>query len=200
MFTADLPTLFQGLGDRDTDSAASPAASFEPIDPANTKLEMLRLTREIASLDWIAQDHPHNTAHQPPTRTVGPLKIGIRWQGNLDLDLYARADPRAERLYFEQPRAAEGYYYKDHRTSPDREYEFVEFTRPVDLHAVEAAVSFYQGSAPGGAEGEVRLEFDGRIYSGRFRIEADHGNQGREGAGQAPFWTRLDVPQVLGLR
>jgi hypothetical protein len=128
------------------------------------------------------------------------MKIGIRWKGNIDLDLYARPRPGAERLYFEKVRSAVGYYFKDHRSSPEREYEFIEFERPVDISEVQTEINFFEGNAPGGPEGEIRIEFEGRIYSGHFRIPADHGNEGREGNRQNSFWSPIDVPSILGIK
>src|SRR5207245_3381732 len=98
-----------------------------------------------------------------------------------DLDLYATPRPGAETLYFEHVRSPEGYYYKDHRSSPGREYEFIEFESPVDVREVEAFVNFYKGSCPGGARGEVRIEFDGRIYGLQFFITAENGILGHAG-------------------
>src|SRR5436190_1069484 len=83
-----------------------------------------------------------------------------------------------------------GYYYKDHRSSPGKEYEFIEFESPVDIREVEAFVNFYKGSCPGGPRGEVRIEFDGRIYSAPFSIPAEEGNLGRAGRSQSAVWTR----------
>jgi hypothetical protein len=53
---------------------------------------------------------------------------------------------------------------------------------------------------PGGPGGEIRIEFDGKIYSDRFQLAAERGNEGREGREQGRFWTRIDVPGVLKLR
>ncbi len=201
----DLPTVFQ-LVKRDFDDSdaganrARTGPAPEP-DPTRTKVEMLRVTREVGVTDWIAGDAVTRPAAGPPAGTTGPLKIGIRWQGKLDFDLYARSKPGATRLYFEQTRAPEGYYYKDHRASPDREYEFIEFVEPVDVRQVEAEINLYDGTAPaGGADGEVRLEYEGRIHAGRFQLPARQGNRGREGAGQGAYWHRLDLPGILGLR
>ena len=127
------------------------------------------------------------------------MKIGIRWKGDIDLDLYAAANRDAETLFFEHTRAAEGYYFKDHRSSPDREYEFIEFESPVDVYRVQADVNYYKGDLPDGPGGEVRIEFEGRIYSGHFSIEAAHGNKGRAGSSQARYWAHIDVPAILGL-
>jgi hypothetical protein len=67
------------------------------------------------------------------------------------------------------------------------------------VYAVEAMVNFYQGQAPGGTVGEVRVEFEDKIYTGTFRIPAAEGNQGRLDAAQAQYWTRLDIPRLLHL-
>jgi hypothetical protein len=193
-FTGDLTTLFN--------AARSGEVSHRPnfqIDASQRKLEMLRITRDIGVADWITQETISNAGLKPPTSLTGPMKIGIRWKGNIDLDIYARPRPGAEQLYFEKVRSPDGYYFKDHRTSPEREYEFIEFERPVNALQVEASVNFFEGRAPGGAEGEVRIEFEGRIYSSRFRIPADHGNEGREGSKQKEFWSVLNVPKILGL-
>ena len=196
--SADLPTVFQAARVRTPPEEAGTRTA--PIDPDQDKIEMLRISRDVGAVEWLTRDRPDNLAQQPPTATVGRMKIGIRWQGDLDLDLYARPQPGSERLYFEHTRSPEGYYYKDHRSSPDREYEFIEFQQPVDVWKAEAAVNFYEGAIPGGPVGEVRIEFDGRIYTGRFRLEAANGNRGREGGGQSPWWSRLDIPQILKLR
>jgi hypothetical protein len=194
-FSGDLPTVFKAarLGQDSLGTTGRYA-----LDRGQTKVEMLRITRDVAIADWIMRENIPNAAVNPPTTANGPMKIGIRWKGNIDLDLYARPRPGAERLYFEKARSAEGYYFKDHRSSPEREYEFIEFERPVNISEVETEINFYEGKAPGGAEGEIRVEFGGRIYSGRFRIPADHGNEGREGSRQNSFWSVVDVASILG--
>lgn len=192
-FCGDLPTLFAAAK---TD--ATRPARFE-IDRKQTKVEMLRISRDLAAADWITRDTLSNPRPAPPNKTVGPMKIGIRWKGDIDLDLYASPTRDGETLSFEHTRIAEGYYFKDHRHSPEREFEFIEFEAPVDVWRVDANINFYQGDADGKASGEIRIEFDGKIYSSRFMLAANHGNKGRTGTRQADFWTRIDVPGVLGL-
>src|SRR4029077_2998711 len=138
-------------------------------------------------------------APKPPHTMVGPVQIGIRWTDNIDLDLYATPRHGADTLFFQHTRSTEGYYYKDHRASPGREYEFIEFESPVDIREVEAFVNFYKGSCSSGPRGEVRIEFDGKIYSGRFAIPASEGNRGRAGDTQQDFWTRIPVQEILKL-
>ncbi|HTH48375.1 MAG TPA: hypothetical protein VMB21_12760 [Candidatus Limnocylindria bacterium] len=198
-FCGDLPTVFDAVRPGAVQVAETRGQRFE-LDPTQTKLEMLRITRDVGVADWITRDTVHNAAQRAPSVTVGPMKIGIRWQGNLDLDLYATPSRDAEMLFFEHTRSPEGYYFKDHRSSPQREYEFIEFEAPVDVEQVDARINFFKGEAPDGVGGEVRVEFDGRIYTGHFTLDATHGNEGRTGSHQKPYWVRLDLPAILRLR
>jgi len=199
-FSADLPTVFtavtRGAGSGET---GAPDFRSEGLD---SKVEMVRITRDAGVSDWITRELLSGTRPPPPRVRRGPMKIGIRWRGDLDLDLYARPKDGSETLYFEHMRSPEGYYFKDHRSSPDREYEFIEFESPVDVEAVTARINHFAGDSrsPRGPHGEVRIEFDGRIYSDDFQLASRRGNEGREGRGQAPYWTEIDVPAILGLR
>jgi hypothetical protein len=194
-FCGDLATLFDAAKNNSVARTTVVA-----IDPAQTKLEMLRITRDVGAADWITRDALSGPRPAPPTNNIGPMKIGIRWKGDIDLDLYASASQDAQTLFFEHTRAAEGYYFKDHRSSPDREYEFIEFESPVDVYRVQAEINFYKGQASNGAAGELRIEFEGKIYSTPFAITATHGNKGRAGSSQTKYWAHIDVPAVLGLR
>jgi hypothetical protein len=195
-FCGDLATLFNAAR---TPTLAARENNFT-LDRAQTKIEMLRISRDVGAADWITRDVLSGPRPAPPTKTIGPMKIGIRWKGDIDLDLYAAASADSETLFFEHTRVAEGYYFKDHRSSPEREYEFIEFERPVDVNRVQADINFYKGSLPTGPNGEIRIEFEGRIYSGKFQIEAAHGNKGRAGSSQTTYWAHIDVPSILGLR
>ena len=196
-FSGDIATAFKNAR-----QFAGPVATLQvssALDPEQTKVEMFRITRDVSSRDWITRDDI-SPAVRPPSTTVGPMKIGIRWQGDWDLDLYSSAKPGAQTLFFQHTRCPEGYYYKDHRSSPGREYEFIEFTNPVDINEVEAMVNFYAGAASDGAAGEVRIEFDDKIYSGTFRIPGTEGNKGRLNPSQVQYWATLDIPGLLHVR
>jgi hypothetical protein len=197
-FCGDLPTVFSAWAARAPASEAR--QQRHPLAPEDTRIEMLRLTREVGATDWITREVLPRVQHAPPTSTVGVMKIGIRWQGDIDLDLYAQPHRQAEPLFFEHVRSPEGYYFKDHRSSPDREYEFIEFESPVDVWKVDARINFYEGRAPGGPSGEVRIEFEGKIFTGAFQLEADQGNRGRSGRDQHRFWSAIDIPAILKLR
>lgn len=45
--------------------------------------------------------------------------------------------------------------------------------------------------------GEIRIEFNNRIYSSSFELNARHGNHGMEGPGQEDFWYAIDIPGIL---
>lgn len=193
--SGDLPTAIQAF----RESPVHPPVSSKrwALDTDQAKVEMLRITRDVPTTDWLTGDLPSAGVSPAPATMVGPMRIGIRWSQNIDLDLYATPHSGAETLFFQHPHSPDGYYYKDHRSSPGREWEFVEFTDPVDARQVEACVNFYKGTAPGGPHGEVRIEFDGRIYSAPFAIEAAEGNRGRSGRNQQDFWTRIPIQHIL---
>ncbi|HUD47720.1 MAG TPA: hypothetical protein VMR33_12875 [Candidatus Baltobacteraceae bacterium] len=194
-FSADLDTA---MGAFSSEAPGRSAASNGWVaDPHQTRLEMVRATRGVNLVDWLTGDALPETSPPPPSRLVGPLKIGIRWKENIDLDLYAAPRRDGETLFFQHPRSPEGFYLKDHRSSPGREYEIIEFESPVDVRDVRAFVNFYGGACPGGPRGEVRIKFLNHIYNGTFAIASSEGNQGRAGPSQAAFWTQISIQQIL---
>jgi hypothetical protein len=70
----------------------------------------------------------------------------------------------------------------------------------VDINEVEAMVNFYAGTARGGPAGEVRIEFDDKIYSGTFRIPGTEGNKGKLDPSQAQCWATLNIQEILHVR
>jgi hypothetical protein len=196
-FSGDLSTVVHAFRHApDIKAATSPRWA---LDPNQAKVEMLRITRDLPQTDWLMNGELSEATPLAPHELVGPMKIGIRWTGAIDLDLYASPGRGGETLFFQHPRSPEGYYYKDHRTSPGREYEFIEFESPVDVREVEAFVNFYQGSCAGGPRGEVRIELAGRIYGAPFSIRSAEGNRGQTGQGQGDFWTRIPLKNILRL-
>ena len=196
-FTGDLATVFEKATTAAQD-LHTPRTECE-IDPESKKPEMIRITRDIGMTDWITSDVPRNLGLRPPSRNTGPMKIGIRWTENIDLDLYAKPRRDRETLFFQNTQSDEGFYFKDHRSSPQNEYEYIEFEQPVNVWEIKASVNFYEGrtEAPGPA-GEIRIEFDNHTYVGRFSIPKQKGNRGD--SDQEEFWAAIDVPRILKLR
>lgn len=192
-FSPDLATVFKAV--RLPRSELHPAPYT--IDQGQTRLAMVRLSRNLSPSDWITRDTLPSVENAAPPTMVGPMKIGIRWRGPIDLDLYAKPRRSGETLFFDHARSPDGYFYKDHRASPDKDYEFIEFETPVDIGEVDAAVNFYAGAVSSPVMGEVRVEFAGRIYGGVFGIAARHGNEGRSGPSQKEYWAELDLRRLL---
>lgn len=195
-FCADLPTVFNAALSPGKDARI--AESSGRRNPTTSKIEMLRIQREVAATDWITRDILINPQLAPPGKKVGFMKIGIRWKGDIDLDLYATPKSGAETLFFQHPRSPEGFYNKDFRSSPEGEYEFIVFETPVNLDSVEARINYYEGRIAS-PTGEIRIEFDGKVYSGKFELSARHGNEGRTGSSQTEYWTRINIRQILKL-
>jgi hypothetical protein len=196
-FSGDLATVVAAFTGQDSARQQSPRYT---LDRVRSKPEMLRIHRDIGVADWITRDIGTDAARGPALTHSGPMKIGIRWSGDIDIDLYARPGDEKETLFFEHTRSPEGHYFRDHRSSPEHEFEFIEFKSDIDAFAVQARVNFYEGEVDEPIEGEARVEFEGRLFSAPFRIEASGGNRGRTGSTESAHWTRIDIPSILGLK
>ena len=144
-FSSDLATAMSAF--TSGTPGASAASNGWVADASQTKPEMVRATRNVELVDWLTGDAP-GTSHAAFAHDRSTMKIGIRWKEDIDLDLYATPRKDAETLFFEHTRSPEGYYFKDHRSSPGREYEYIEFESPVDAREVKSLVNFFGGSCP----------------------------------------------------
>jgi hypothetical protein len=68
-FCGDLSTVFDAL--RGDAASLQARATRYQLDPAQTRIEMLRITREIGVADWITRDTLPGGPQRPPTITVG---------------------------------------------------------------------------------------------------------------------------------
>lgn len=179
-FVADVPTLFRGV----KGNAAPPAHDFKPV--RSDKLEMIIL-RPVEDRQSIFERPVSETA-LPKTKVVRAerVQIGISWQCTLcDLDVYARPMPDAPVLYFGRTVTAHGRYWKDYRNSPQptNGYETIGFDVPLDLRTLAIAVNFFEGEAPQGVSGEIRISVNDSTFAAPFHIPATRGNRG-EGIGE----------------
>ena len=110
------------------------------------------------------------------------VEIGISWKCQCDLDLYSRPIPNAQVLYFGETSSEFGQYWKDYREAPNAAngFETILFKVPLDLRVLLIAINFYDGDAPQGVSGEIRLSVDGQVYASAFQIKAAKGNQGKD--------------------
>jgi len=139
-------------------------------------------------------------SHVRPPTLRGLAKIGIRWACPVDLDIYARGGPSTEFLYYGHTETAEGHFPHDYTQAPDGSaFEYIEFTREIDLSRMEAFVNFYGGTCPAGPSGIVRLWFNNHIYEGQFALAAKGGNHGdgRPDHMTGPYWAQINVKKLL---
>jgi hypothetical protein len=221
-FSGDLPSCFERFEGSVT---AGAAPSFRP-EPGSGGLQMLLakrapverevvaavptpMTPAAAARDEVAAspvapggflDIHAPISHDRPHSTRGLVKIGIRWACPVDLDLYARSSASSDFLYFGHRDTPEGHFPHDYTNAPDGSaFEYVEFTREIDLSTLEAFVNFYGGTCQTGPSGIVRLWFENRVYEGHFALSAKQGNQGdgRDSHMTGSYWTQINVKKLL---
>lgn len=176
-FVADVPTLFRGIAG----NAAPPAHDFKPV--RSDKLEMIILS-PVADRQSIFERPVSETA-LPQAQVVRAenVQVGISWAcGQCDLDVYARPMPDAPVLYFGRTVTAHGRYWKDYRNSPQptNGFETIGFDVPLDLRTLTIAVNFFEGEAPQGVSGEIRISVGDHTYAAPFHILATRGNRGQD--------------------
>lgn len=203
-FVGDLPTLYRRI----RHNVTPVKHDYTPVK--SEKLEMIRLSLEENRQS--IYDRPLSTAQvtQAQLRKAGHVEIGISWQcGECDLDLYARPTPGAPVLYFGNTESAQGRYWKDYRNSPalTNGFETIAFDVPLDLRVLLIAVNFYEGNAPHGVSGEIRLSIDGNTYASTFKIDANTGNHGKgtlksieAGRSNTPHSIIINPLRILGLQ
>lgn len=129
---------------------------------------------------------------------VENCRIGIRWPGDCDIDLYVRPTPSSDELFYGHQRTREGIHVKDWLTSPDVDnngFETVELRGRVDLSKLAIGVNFYAGKLQrGGVNGQIRIETGGKVFQSDFHLRTSTGNGGRDKAQRAnsPYWVILD--------
>ena len=170
------------------------------------------LVPRMVTATWL-EDQPQRTTPSPsPQSFSGLARIGIRWKGEgnpntprVDLDLYVKVPGASRELFFNQttatlPGGSQGWFYRDIRSGGGLDLEFVELPRVADIREVETWVNFYGGESSGPVEGELRLDFGGRVYSADFIIHARKGNGGldRTGDRSSAHWVKIDLRVVLG--
>jgi hypothetical protein len=200
-FSYDLATCFRRFGAGETSGQTSYTVSTD------AKPEMLRVRAPIPAAVpanmarpgeyFLREDVP--ISRTPPATSTGIAWIGIKWGAPCDLDLYARPDGASPWLFYGQVRSADGYFNKDYLSAPgDKQFEYIEFNRPIDLNRVEVAVNLYSGDLPTGPEGIIRVWFNGQVYEAPFKLAAKSGSRGALPM-SGPYWLRLDLRKIVGL-
>jgi hypothetical protein len=195
-FTTDLDSAFR----RFAASVQRPQDDFS-FDHTANKVEMLKVNREVvSSADFVPVFMRKDTqlSVYPPAKTVGKLKVGIRWPCiNCDVDLYAKSSMSPKFLYYSNVKTDEGIYHKDFQSSPDtvNGLEYIDFTKNVDVNDLDVKLNFYAGHADKGVPGVIRAEFNGSVYEDKFFISATDGNKGDTADPQN--WQTIDFKKLL---
>ena len=173
-FIADKETLF----DRVLNKASPPKHNFK-LEPS-TKLEMIRLRRDKPSNPIYERKISNESLSLRNIQKAQDVEIGIRWDCSAcDLDLYARGQPNADILYFGRNQTPLGNHWKDFTIAPSLSngYETISFHVPLNLQQLRMAVNFYEGTAPNGIKGTLRISVDGQTYEQDFTMSATSGNK-----------------------
>ena len=173
----------------DTTSPAAPEVSTPPAP---------EIPQASAAPDINFMLTPATTEKPLEATVVQNCRIGIRWPGNCDIDLYVRPAPGREELYYGHNRSPDGIHVKDWLTSPDVDnngFETVELRGQVDLSKLTLGVNFYAGvRQSGGVTGQIRIETGGKVFQSAFHLRATSGNRGQDSVNRtrSAYWVVLD--------
>lgn len=148
-----------------------------------------------------------------PLRTPQPinlheerlLKIGIRWNAPIDLDLWVKLQGDDRALSWRQPTSDhfQGRHHKDYRSAPKEEaFEMVSYARPVALDAIELlAINHYSGSNDQPLTAHIRLWFGEDVYEHHFIIPPGTGSagEGKEHP-EHPSWVHLQLADFFPIQ
>lgn len=137
----------------------------------------------------------------PPQRTTAPFDIGITWNQNTDLDLYAMPDGDQE-LSFQKTASTKyvGRFVKDITALPGTNgFETITYDGDVPLRSVRVYVNHYAGTASVPTEVELRVRTGGATFFKKFRLPPGQGTRGAGNRESNPAWFKVDLAQVLGI-
>ena len=196
------------------------------VDPSDTNVVMLParvvesaplprvipilVTNRVEEIHVVTITNEIEVVRQTPIPQVsrGNTGIGIVWSADartgqrLDLDLYVWVPKDGVELFYANTASTSGRYYRDVQQSGERDaadwrgtYEFVELQG--DQLPPEVWINVFAGKGP--AQGELRVQHQGREHRVAFAIPAVRGNGGRDGKSRSKseHWLRIDLRSVL---
>ncbi|MBI3852686.1 MAG: hypothetical protein HY298_20725 [Verrucomicrobia bacterium] len=193
------------------EQANVPVAAVEPKEKRNTRLTPTANAPAVTNTPPAAvAEHRFATnipapvtsfsAHSFPIKPkVDSLGIGIMWSDPVDCDLYVKASPSAQELFYNRTKTKEGRYFHDYRNSnAGVDYEYVELKGQVDLNDVRCYVNYFAGKTSP-VRGLVVVFYEGKSFYGEFEIEAPKGNNGWESShrDESKYWARIDPVRIV---
>lgn len=148
----------------------------------SAKLEMLRIRPQTPDKPIYERSISEVPLSKWNVKQAKNVEIAVRWDCKAcDLDIYARPWDNAPIIYFGKISTAQGNFWKDFTNSPhaSNAWETISFNVPLDLSKLLIGVNFYDGVAPDGINGEVRVSVYGATYAKSFVIAANEGNSAK---------------------
>lgn len=175
-FAGDLPTVLQRVK-----TNAPPLKHTYKASTSETKLELIRLRRDTSKTSIYERPLSLQPLPHDVLRHAQHVEIGVRWDCDCDIDLYAQGAPKGALIYFGNSDTADGSHMKDFVQSMRgvNSFETIEFKIPIDLQRLRMGINLYRGNSAQGVHGEVRIAVDGQTYATNFQIKATFGNSGK---------------------
>lgn len=146
------------------------------------KFEMQSIRTISASKSIYEQQISDTTLPPRALDNKQAVTLGIEWQGDVDLDIYAEPFD-GEVLYFGNVRSKDGRFFKDIRSGTENKtlYETTELNA-VNIRKLRVAVNVYSVKAPPikPIKGTLRVKIGKHVYAKAFEFSAKTGNKGRD--------------------
>ncbi len=171
---------------------------------ASGKLEM----QAIRDVSTVKGFYNETVSHIAPRITdfSQPITLGIQWQGDVDLDIYAQPYG-SEALSYQNVSSPLGKHYKDiltgHQASEGMRYETIEFSA-VNIKTLLVAINLYSAKKPYAVvRGSLRVQILGKVYETPFQMGAYAGNKGADmpallqGGADTRYSKRFSIMDIL---
>ena len=142
-------------------------------------------------------------AHLPQT-----IRIGIAWQGKVDLDIYGLIKGEAKPVYYANTKTRYATHHKDIRTGSHQQvttYETITYHTPINLCDLRIGVNYYGGASPR-VHGTLRIKLGDQLMAKDFRFSARGGNKGQDikkvlqDGRESPHSQRFLLRDVVGIK
>lgn len=111
------------------------------------------------------------------------VKIGIAWQGQVDLDIYGVLSSEKKAVYYANTQSRYATHHKDVLKGERRGvtiYEIITYNVPINLCDVKIGINHYSGASPHGIHGTLRVEAGDVLIAKPFHFSGISGNQGKD--------------------
>jgi hypothetical protein len=185
-------------------------SKLEPIkyafDTTDDKAVMLacRHTQPVSREIWTvvessASEETATATIETPASTGQLSELGIRWTGNIDLDIFA-SDGHGTELSYKNATSAYATHMKDFLSAPtgSNGYETIVYNNPVRIERIKDIwINFYGGQTnDDGPEVELRARIDGKFYQKKVKIEATSGNSGGGNRETSKNWLKIPIMEM----